>query len=131
MASLLTKDDRNMTQPHPTEITLHTQSNVLEITFSDAQRFRLDFELLRVYSPSAEVQGHSPEQAVLQTGKRGVKIVGIEPAGHYALKLIFSDGHDTGLYTWPYLYQLGQHSEARWADYVQRLEAAGASRESV
>jgi DUF971 family protein len=129
-SSLLSSDDSNMTQARPIDIILHTGSKVLEIAFDDGQRFQLPFELLRVYSPSAEVQGHSPEQAVLQTGKRDVNVVGIEPAGHYAIKLIFSDGHDTGLYTWPYLYTLGVHREQRWADYLAKLAAAGGSRET-
>ncbi|RCS58646.1 gamma-butyrobetaine hydroxylase-like domain-containing protein [Parvibium lacunae] len=118
----------------PIDIVLHTQSQVLEITFQSSiegqpLRYRLPAEYLRVYSPSAEVQGHSPEQAILQTGKRQVKITAIEPVGHYALKLIFSDGHDTGLYTWPYLYKLGHQQEARWQDYLQRLDRVGASRD--
>ncbi|MGL4436043.1 MAG: gamma-butyrobetaine hydroxylase-like domain-containing protein, partial [Giesbergeria sp.] len=91
---------------------------------------RLPFELLRVYSPSAEVMGHAPGQEVLQTGKRNVDITGIEPVGNYAVKLQFSDGHDSGIFSWDYLYALGAHQEARWADYLRRLEAAGADRDT-
>ena len=94
--------------PIPTEITLHQASRLLEITFSDGAVFRLSCELLRVYSPSAEVRGHGPGQEVLQTGKRDVQITAIEPVGTYAVKLVFSDGHDTGLYAWDYLYELGR-----------------------
>ena len=117
--------------PAPQSITVHEKSRVLEVVFSDGAAFRIPFELMRVYSPSAEVQGHGPGQEVLQTGKREVNIVTIEPVGHYAVKLVFSDGHDSGLYSWDYLYQLGQEHEPRWADYLARLAAAGASRDSV
>ena len=102
----------------------------LELAFSDCAAFRLPFELLRVYSPSAEVMGHAPGQEVLQTGKRNVDITGIEPVGNYAVKLQFSDGHDSGIFSWDYLYALGAHQEARWADYLRRLEAAGADRDT-
>ena len=115
--------------PIPTEITLHRGSRRLELAFDDGSRFELPFEFLRVYSPSAEVRGHGPGQEVLQTGKRLVNIVNIEPVGHYAVKLVFSDGHDSGLYSWDYLYQLGREQEARWAEYLARLAAAGASRD--
>jgi DUF971 family protein len=115
--------------PHPTEITLHTQSQCLEIAFSSGERFRLPAELLRVLSPSAEVQGHSPEQAVLQVGKRGVRIEGLEPVGHYALRPRFSDGHDSGLFSWDYLHHLGREQDRLWADYEHKLAAAGASRD--
>ena len=102
----------------------------MELAFSDGAAFRLPFELLRVYSPSAEVMGHAPGQEVLQTGKRNVDITGIEPVGNYAVKLQFSDGHDSGIFSWDYLYALGVHQEARWADYLRRLEAAGADRDT-
>lgn len=115
--------------PHPTRIVVHKQSRVLEIEFDDGRTFQLPFELMRVYSPSAEVRGHGPGQEVLQTGKRGVDIVGIEPVGNYAVQPRFSDGHATGLYSWDYLYWLGANQESLWADYLARLQAAGASRE--
>lgn len=113
----------------PTEITLHQQSKMLEIVFDDGARYKLPFEFLRVYSPSAEVRGHGPGQETLQVGKRNVILKEIEPAGSYALKLIFDDGHDSGLYTWEYLHELGKHHDALWQDYLAKLEAAGASRE--
>lgn len=116
--------------PTPTALTVHQQSRVLEIAFSDGATFRLPFELLRVYSPSAEVQGHGPGQEVLQTGKREVEIVGLEPVGNYAVQPTFSDGHSSGLYAWDYLYYLGDQQEPLWADYLQRLEAAGATRDT-
>ena len=116
--------------PTPQSITVHGQSPQLELAFSDGAAFRLPFELLRVYSPSAEVMGHAPGQEVLQTGKRNVDITGIEPVGNYAVKLQFSDGHDSGIFSWDYLYALGVHQEARWADYLRRLEAAGADRDT-
>lgn len=115
--------------PHPTEIRLHQQSHLLEVSFADGQKFSLPFELLRVYSPSAAVRGHMPSQAVLQTGKRNVDIVDIQPVGNYAVKLVFSDGHDTGLYSWDVLYRLGNEQDALWQDYLARLEVAGASRD--
>jgi len=119
----------NKNSPHPTEIKLRKQSRLLEIAFADGQRFELPFELLRVYSPSAEVMGHGPGQEVLQVGKRAVEITGIEPVGHYAVRLIFSDGHDTGIYSWDYFYNLGQNQEQKWQQYLARIEEAGASRE--
>ncbi|NLR76744.1 gamma-butyrobetaine hydroxylase-like domain-containing protein [Leeia aquatica] len=115
--------------PHPTDLILHQQSRQLELRFSDGAHFMLDCEYLRVFSPSAEVRGHSPSQAVLQVGKRLVNIVDIRPVGHYAVKLVFDDGHDTGLYSWDWLYQLGQQHAANWQDYLARLAAAGASRD--
>jgi DUF971 family protein len=115
--------------PTPTEIKLHQRSRIMEVSFSDGARFELPFELLRVYSPSAEVRGHGPGQEVLQTGKREVDIVAIEPVGAYAVQPRFSDGHDTGIYSWDYLYELGAEREALWARYLERLEAAGASRD--
>jgi DUF971 family protein len=114
----------------PTEITLHQASRLLEIAFSDGAVFKLSCELLRAYSPSAEVRGHGPGQEVLQTGKRDVQITAIEPVGTYAVKLVFSDGHDTGLYTWSYLYELCDQ-EQLWRRYLRRLEEAGASRDPV
>ena len=118
------------TTPIPTDITLHRGSKRLELAFDDGSRFDLPFEFLRVYSPSAEVMGHAPGQEVLQTGKRNVEIADIEPVGNYAVKLQFSDGHDTGIYSWDYLYALGQHQAARWEDYLRRLEAAGVDRDT-
>jgi DUF971 family protein len=117
------------TTPLPTEITLHQASRLLEVAFDDGRRFRLPFEFLRVHSPSAEVRGHGPGQEVLQTGKRDVDIVGIEPVGHYALRPAFSDGHETGIFSWDYLYELGVNQDALWRDYEERLAAAGASRD--
>jgi DUF971 family protein len=116
--------------PVPTDITLHQKSRLLELTFDDGRHFTLSFEFLRVHSPSAEVRGHGPGQEVLQTGKRDVDIVGIEPVGSYAIQPRFSDGHDTGIYSWAYLYELGTHRDRLWADYIARLEAAGASRDA-
>jgi len=115
--------------PRPSAITLHQGTQRLEVAFDDGVTVALPAELLRVYSPSAEVQGHSPEQAVLQVGKRGVKILGLEPVGHYALRPTFSDGHDSGLFTWDYLYHLGRNEAQLWADYESKLAAAGASRD--
>src|SRR5215813_6355243 len=114
--------------PQPTEIKLHQKSRVLEISFADGKTFRLPCEFLRVYSPSAEVRGHGPGQEVLQTGKRDVNITAIEPVGAYGVRLIFTDGHDTGLYSWEYLYEVGLNHDRLWEDYLKRLEEAGASR---
>jgi DUF971 family protein len=119
--------DRNT--PRPTEIKLHQKSRILEIAFDDGQRFSLPCEYLRVFSPSAEVRGHGPGQEVLQVGKRDVEIKEIEPVGNYAVKLGFSDGHDTGLYSWEYLHELGEKQESSWKSYLARLEQAGASRD--
>jgi DUF971 family protein len=116
--------------PTPESLTVHGQSKVLEIGFSDGAQFRIPFELMRVYSPSAEVQGHGPGQEVLQTGKRNVTIAEIEPVGNYAVKPTFSDGHDSGLFTWEYLYFLGDQQEALWRQYEDRLQAAGVSRDA-
>ena len=113
----------------PTEIKLHQRSRVLEVAFSDGRSFRLPYELLRVYSPSAEVRGHGPGQEVLQTGKREVDIAALEPVGSYAVQPTFSDGHATGIFSWEYLYHLGEDQERLWKDYLARLEAAGASRD--
>jgi len=115
--------------PRPTEITLHTESRVLEIAFSDGCTFRLPYEFLRVYSPSAEVRGHGPGQEQLQVGKRDVTIVSAEPVGHYGLQPTFSDGHSTGIYSWDLLYELGLNQEQLWAQYLERLQATGASRD--
>jgi DUF971 family protein len=116
--------------PLPESMTVHGQSRVLEIGFSDGAQFRIPFELMRVYSPSAEVQGHGPGQEVLQTGKRDVTVVDIEQVGHYAVKPTFSDGHDSGLFTWEYLYFLGAEQEALWRQYEERLQAAGVQRDA-
>lgn len=119
-----------MAQHFPTDIELHQLSRVLEVAFDDGARFRLPCEYLRVYSPSAEVRGHGPGQGVLQTGKENVNIRDIEPIGNYAVKLVFDDGHDTGLYTWDYLYQLGRNQERNWREYLAALAAAGHTRTS-
>jgi DUF971 family protein len=115
--------------PLPTEIKLHQKSRVLEIAFADGATFRLPCEFLRVYSPSAEVRGHGPGQEVLQTGKKDVEISRIEPVGQYAVQLHFSDGHDTGIYSWDLLYDYGVRQEEMWRTYLKRMEEAGASRE--
>ena len=119
-----------MSAPQPTEITLHQASRILAITFSDGETFRLPCEFLRVYSPSAEVRGHGPGQEVLQVGKRDVGIKSIEPVGSYAVRLVFSDGHDTGLYSWEYLHYLGTNLEGLWHEYTARLAKAGESRDA-
>jgi DUF971 family protein len=118
-----------MSDSVPTAITLHQKSRVLEVAFSDGAIFRLPYEFLRVYSPSAEVRGHGAGQEVLQVGKRAVEIRSLEPVGSYAVQPAFSDGHSTGIYSWDYLYELGQNQEQLWADYMARLEKAGASRD--
>jgi len=112
----------------PTEITLHQQTRNLEIAFEDGLRYRLPFEFLRVYSPSAEVRGHGPGQEVLQVGKSTVVVNNVTPVGSYAIKIEFDDGHDSGLYTWAYLEDLGKHQDELWQDYLRRLTAAGATR---
>lgn len=119
-----------MSTPQPTEIKLHQQSRVLEIAFADGRSFRLPCEFLRVYSPSAEVRGHGPGQEVLQVGKKDVDITRIEPVGSYAVQFTFSDGHDTGIYSWDLLYDYGLRHDTMWQDYLARIEAAGASREA-
>ncbi len=116
--------------PAPEALTLHARSRVLEIAFADGARFRIPFELMRVYSPSAEVQGHGPGQEVLQTGKREVEIVDVEPVGNYAIKPVFSDGHDSGLFTWSYLHHLGANQAELWRAYEERLAAAGVDRDA-
>jgi DUF971 family protein len=111
--------------PTPTAIKLRTRSRVLDVTFDDGAQFELPFEYLRVYSPSAEVRGHGPGQEVLQLGKHTVAIKGVEPVGHYAVRLVFDDGHDTGLYTWGYLHELGTTRTEKWAAYLARLAELG------
>jgi DUF971 family protein len=117
--------------PTPVAITVHQNSRALEVGFDDGSRFTLPFELLRVYSPSAEVQGHGPGQEVLQTGKRLVEIVDVEMVGHYGLQPKFSDGHDTGIYSWAYLYELGSRQQEFWDRYSAQLAAAGADRDAA
>ena len=117
-------------KPTPIEIKLHQKSRVLEISYSDGSRFELPYEFLRVYSPSAEVRGHGPGQEVLQSGKKDVDILSLEPVGSYAVQPHFSDRHSTGIYSWEYLYDLGTHRQSLWQDYLKRLEAAGARREA-
>ncbi len=115
--------------PHPTEIKLHQKSKILDITFSDGKKFQFSCEFLRVHSPSAEVSGHGPGQEVLQTGKKMINIRKIEPIGNYAIQLHFTDGHNTGLYSWDLLYNYGLNQDKIWQRYLQRMEEAGASRE--
>lgn len=117
--------------PTPQSITVHGQSKVLEVSFSDGASFRIPFELMRVYSPSAEVAGHGPGQEVLQTGKRQVELTALEPVGNYAVQPVFSDGHDSGIYSWDYLYFLGSQQDQLWADYNVRLAAAGIERDAA
>lgn len=117
--------------PIPTAVTVHQASKVLEIAFADGAAFRIPFELMRIYSPSAEVQGHGPGQEILQTGKRDVGINGLEQVGNYALQPEFSDGHNTGLFTWDYLYFLGSQQTELWQQYESRLLAAGVSRDEA
>jgi len=119
----------NKSVPLPTEIKLHQKSRVLEIAFADGATFHLPCEFLRVYSPSAEVRGHGPGQEVLQTGKKDVEIRRIEPVGQYAVQLHFSDGHDTGIYSWDLLYDYGVRQDEMWRSYLKRMDEAGASRE--
>ena len=116
--------------PIPEELTLHGRSRVLEVAFSGGRRFRIPFELMRIYSPSAEVQGHGPGQEVLQTGKREIGIVDLEPVGNYAVKPTFSDGHDSGIFSWDLLLQLGTDEARLWAEYERRLAEAGADRDA-
>ena len=115
--------------PQPTALTVHQASRMLEVAFDDGSQFRIPFELMRVYSPSAEVQGHGPGQEVLQTGKREVGIVEIQSVGHYAVQPRFSDGHDSGIFSWDYLYRLGRDQDELWQRYEQRLQEAGADRD--
>lgn len=116
--------------PTPQDITVHSQSRVLEISFADGASFRIPFELMRVYSPSAEVAGHGPGQEVLQTGKRDVTLDGLDPVGNYAVQPVFSDGHDSGIFSWDYLYFLGSEQEKLWLDYLDRLKVAGVDRDT-
>lgn len=115
--------------PIPTEVKLHQASRVLELVFANGRHFRLPYEYLRVYSPSAEVRGHGPGQETLQAGKRDVTIASVEPVGHYALRPTFSDGHSTGIYSWDYLYDLGERHDELWRRYLERMAAAGSSRD--
>jgi DUF971 family protein len=117
-------------QRTPVSLVVHQQSRALEIEFDDGRAFRIPFELMRVYSPSAEVQGHGPGQETLQTGKRDVGIDAIEPVGHYAVKPTFSDGHDSGLFTWDYLYRLGSQQDELFTQYLERLAQAGLDRDA-
>ncbi|MHB0990584.1 MAG: gamma-butyrobetaine hydroxylase family protein [Burkholderiales bacterium] len=121
----------NKNTPIPTEIKLHQTSRLIEIAFNDGSLFRLPYEFLRVYSPSAEVRGHGHGQEVLQVGKQDVTISGIEPVGNYAIQPTFSDGHDTGIYSWDYLYEIGKDQDMLWNRYLQRLADAGASRQPL
>jgi DUF971 family protein len=114
--------------PQPTDIRIRTQSRILDVSFADGSRFELPFEYLRVYSPSAEVTGHGGGEGILQTGKENVGITGFEPVGNYALRLLFDDGHNTGLYTWGLLYELGRDRESKWARFIERCAEAGVSR---
>jgi DUF971 family protein len=116
--------------PTPLDLTVHSQSKVLEVSFSDGKTYRIPFELMRVYSPSAEVQGHGPGQEVLQTGKREVGLAELAPVGNYAVQPTFSDGHDSGIFSWDYLYFLGSEQDQLWADYNARLQAAGVDRDA-
>ena len=111
--------------PIPTELTVHQKSRLFEVAFDDGSAFSIPFELMRVYSPSAEVKGHGPGQETLQVGKREVGIKGVEPVGNYAVKPLFTDGHESGIFTWDYLYKLGSEHNALWQDYLDRLHAAG------
>jgi DUF971 family protein len=116
--------------PTPTSITVHQQSRVLQVAFTDGSEFRIPFELMRIFSPSAEVQGHGPGQEVLQTGKRDVVLTGLEPVGNYAVQPTFSDGHDTGIFSWDYLHFLGSEEATLWRQYESRLQAAGVDRDA-
>ena len=117
-----------MPVPIPTNLVVHQQSKFLELSYADGSKYQLSFEFLRVHSPSAEVRGHGPGQEVLQTGKRNVALLGVEPVGHYAIKPRFSDGHDSGLFTWDYLHELCTHQDQLWQDYLLKLQSAGSSR---
>jgi DUF971 family protein len=119
----------NKNTPQPQDITVHGQSRLLEVSFANGEAFRIPFELMRIYSPSAEVQGHGPGQEVLQTGKRLVTLTDLEPVGNYAVKPIFSDGHDSGIFSWDYLYFLGTQQDELWEAYAKRLQEAGVQRD--
>jgi DUF971 family protein len=116
-------------KPRPTKIVLHQQSRTLEVAFDDDQIFNLSCEYLRVFSPSAEVRGHGPGQEVLQTGKENINISAVESVGAYAVRLVFDDGHDSGIYSWETLYELGSRQEAYWQAYLEELEKAGYKRQ--
>ena len=116
--------------PTPQSITVHNKSKVLEVGFSDGASFRIPFELMRIYSPSAEVQGHGPGQEILQTGKRNVGLLELESVGNYAVKPVFTDGHESGIFSWNLLYELGQKQDELWAEYERRLVAAGVDRDA-
>jgi DUF971 family protein len=120
-----------MSQPTPTDIRLHQKSHVLEVAFDDGSRFEFPCEFLRVFSPSAEVQGHGPGQERLQWGKKNVNITSVQPVGNYAVQLYFDDGHDTGIYSWDLLYRFGANQDEMWRDYLAQVEQAGVSREPV
>ena len=122
--------NRAESSPQPTALTVHQASRVLEVGFDDGAVFRIPFELMRVYSPSAEVQGHGPGQEVLQTGKRNVGITAVQAVGHYAVQPRFSDGHESGIFTWAYLYRLGAEQASLWQAYEARLAAAGVDRDA-
>lgn len=126
----MTGSKQTLPTPIPTALTVRKQSRVLEIAFDDGAAFSLPFELMRVYSPSAEVRGHGPGQETLQTGKRNIELTALEPVGNYAVQPHFSDAHNTGIYAWDYLYWLGANQAQLWEDYLQRLETAGFTRES-
>lgn len=119
-----------MTTPSPTALTVHKQSRTLEIAFDSGESFSLSFEFLRVHSPSAEVRGHGQGQEVLQTGMREILLTDVQPVGNYAVQLTFSDGHNSGIYSWDYLYSIGRNQEQMWEDYLRQLEAAGYTPES-
>jgi DUF971 family protein len=119
----------NSDTPIPTDIKLHQKSRFVELFYENGERYELDFEFLRVFTPSAEARGHGPGQEVLQTGKRNVEIERIEPIGNYALCFVFSDGHDSGLYSWDLLYNLGKHHDELWQDYLKQIESQGLSRD--
>lgn len=116
--------------PIPSGVVVHSRSRALELQYANGENYRVPFELLRVYSPSAEVQGHGPGQETLQTGKRDVTVIGVEPVGHYALQLSFSDGHNTGIYSWDILYDLAARQDELWRAYFAKLEAAGVDRDA-
>jgi DUF971 family protein len=127
---IMTESTQTAPSPVPTALTVHKKSRLLEIAFDDGSEYSLPFELLRVYSPSAEVRGHGAGQEVLQTGKRNVELTALEPVGNYAVQPHFSDGHNTGIYSWDYLHWLGANQTVLWDDYLKRLEAAGFTQET-
>lgn len=121
---------QSVPSPIPVAFTAHQKSGVLEVTFDDGKTFSLPFEMMRVYSPSADVQGHGEGQETLQTGKRGITLAALDPVGNYAVKPTFSDGHESGIFTWSYLYKLGQEQDALWEEYLRRLDDAGVGRDA-